>query len=59
MPPVDGTGFDVSRYAPFFDTFIHGEVFSVFADAPATNVGIAFAVGEGAPFAAPSSSREV
>src|SRR5215470_15064836 len=59
MPPVDGTGFDVNRYAPFRFTFIHGEVFSVLAFPPATDVGIAFAVGDGEPGPDPRSSRNV
>ena len=59
IPPVDGTGFEISRKAPFLLTFIHGDVFSVLALAPGTAVGIAFVVGEGEPGPAPSSSREV
>ena len=58
MPPLDGTGFESSRYAPARLTFIHGEVFSVLALPPATEVGIALpAVAPGA--VVPSSSREV
>jgi len=59
IPPVDGTGLEISRKAPFLLTFIHGEVFSVLAAAPGTEVGIVFAVADGEPGPAPRSSREV